>query len=207
MNAYLAGNRRIISVLFAVTLISAGCLFSSGLYIHVKALLAQYLLERSWQRGANDESGEATPPWPWADTFPVAKIIVPRLDWRGIVLHGTSGEALAFGPGHMTNTAMPGEFGNSVIAGHRDTHFKVLASVEIGDEIIIQRRAGQVTRYWITELSITDEHDFSPADAVQAVALTLVTCYPFHASTPGGPLRYVVRAVANRPRPVNVKAI
>ena len=172
-------------------------LFSSGLYIHAKALVAQHLLERSWQRVANGQhAATEIRPWPWADTYPVAKINFSTKQHSAIVLQGASGEALAFGPAHLSRTALPGEVGNSVIAGHRDTHFQVLQSLRIGDRIEIERAAKRTTYYQVTATWIVNENDITVLEDLDAPALTLITCYPFDAKVPGGPLRFIVRARA-----------
>ena len=93
-------------------------------WIDVKARLAQELVRRAW-RAARDGTGEPRP-WPWADTWPVARLIVASRGVDLLVLAGASGRTLAFGPGHVTGTALPGEPGNAVVSGHRDTHFAFL---------------------------------------------------------------------------------
>ena len=167
----------------------------SGLYIHTKARLAQVLLEQSWVQTLNGKGSIRAKPWPWADIFPVAKMSIPRLGWQGLVLNNTSGEALAFGPGHLSHSALPGAYGNSVIAGHRDTHFKVLARLKLGEHIVIEQRDGSTRDYVVTDTAIVHERDISVALALDDLALTLITCYPFDAHVPGGPLRFVVRAM------------
>src|ERR671935_841939 len=106
-------------------------LFGQGAYIHAKALLAQVLLERAFAQTI--ATGRETKPWSWADTWPVARIEVKRLGERAIVLAGSSGQALAFGPGHVERTANAGERGVAVYAAHRDTHFHFLKDIVIGD--------------------------------------------------------------------------
>ena len=70
-----------------------------GAWIHAKAMLAQSLLETAWSETLR--TGKEVKPWPWADTWPVARLTVPRLGIRRIVLAGASGSSLAFGPGHF----------------------------------------------------------------------------------------------------------
>src|ERR1700755_2904480 len=89
-------------------------LCGQALWIHAKAFLAQVLLERAF--AASLASGYAVKPWPWADTWPVARIEVPRLHRSAIVLAGSSGQALAFGPGHVARTPDAGEPGIAVYA-------------------------------------------------------------------------------------------
>jgi sortase A len=102
-------------------------LFGHGAYIHAKALLAQVLLERAFAMTV--ATGYTTKPWSWADTWPVARIEIKRLHVGAIVLAGSSGQALAFGPGHVEQTADAGERGVTVYAAHRDTHFRFLKNV------------------------------------------------------------------------------
>ena len=84
-------------------------LIGQGLWIHAKAMLAQILLERAFAETL--ATGHVVKPWSWADTWPIARIDVPRLGQHAIVLHGSSGQALAFGPGHVEGTPDAGEFG------------------------------------------------------------------------------------------------
>lgn len=116
-------------------------LFSSAGYIHAKAIFAQFLIADAWQ--VTLQTTENTPPWSWADTYPVAKLTVA--DETSYVLAGATGRTLAFGPGHMSSTSLPGEQGNAVITGHRDTHFAVLEGVNVGDMIQTQTLAGSRT--------------------------------------------------------------
>ena len=123
-------------------------LFGQGAYIHAKALVAQVLLERAFEKTI--ATGRETKPWSWADTWPVARIEVKRLHARAIVLAGSSGQALAFGPGHVERTADAGERGVAVYSAHRDTHFAFLKNVVVGDEINVTRSDGrQFTTGWM----------------------------------------------------------
>ena len=92
------------------------------------------------------------------------------------------------------STALPGEAGNAVIAGHRDTSFAFLARLRLGDPLVVETPAGAEHRYRVTETAVVDFHDRRPLAASLEPTLTLVTCYPFDAVWPGTPLRYVVRA-------------
>src|SRR6201992_1986751 len=134
--------RRIVPFLIAIVGLT---LFGQGAYVHAKALLAQILLERAFAETI--ATGHATKPWSWADTWPVARIEVKRLHASAIVLAGSSGQALAFGPGHVELTPDAGERGTAVYSAHRDTHFRFLRNVAIGDEIDVTRAAGKQFRY------------------------------------------------------------
>ena len=126
----------------AILCVTGLVLFGQGVWIHAKALLAQVLLERAF--AASLAGGRAVKPWSWADTWPVARIEVPRLHRSEIALAGSSGQALAFGPGHVERTPEPGEPGTSVFAAHRDTSFAFLGEVRIGDEVRVTRRDGRM---------------------------------------------------------------
>ncbi len=111
-----------------------------------------------------------------------------------VVLAGADGAALAFGPGHLTTSAPPGASDNSVIAGHRDTHFAFLRFLKPGDALQLQARDGELHDYRVTQTRVVHETDTSVLESRQEPMLTLITCYPFAALVPGGPLRYVVHA-------------
>ena len=165
--------------------------------IHAKAWLAQVLLERAWAETLAGDGPAVRPwvrPWPWADTAPLARLQVPALGIDRIVLAGASGRSLAFGPGHLDGTAPPGGPGHSVLTGHRDTHFAFLKELDLGDEIRVQGRDGAWRRYRVSGTQVLDSRRARLALGDDRPRLSLVTCYPFDALRPGGPLRYVVSA-------------
>ncbi|MDX1499507.1 MAG: class GN sortase [Woeseiaceae bacterium] len=163
-----------------------------GAYIPAKAWVAQELMQRAWLRGAE---GSAQPvPWPWADTWPVARLTARAGAIELIVLAGGSGRTLAFGPGHLSASAIPGETGNSVIAGHRDTHFRFLKDLEIGETLMVETIAGRRHVFEVVDVDVVDARRGSLVLDTDTSLLSLVTCYPFDAVEPGGPLRYVVTA-------------
>lgn len=193
-------RRILLPLLFAL----AGLiLFGQGAYIHAKALLAQLLLERAF--AATIATGRDTKPWAWADTWPVARIEVKRIGASAIVLAGSSGQALAFGPGHVERTADAGERGVAVYSAHRDTHFRFLKEVRIGDEIEVKRRDGKVFRYRADSHSVVRFDQFGIDPLADGYELVLATCWPFEAVTPG-PERYLLRATLIEPPQPYVKA-
>ncbi len=166
-------------------------LFGQGAYVHAKAWLAQILLERAFARTI--ATGQPTKPWSWADTWPVARIEVKRLHASTIALAGSSGQALAFGPGHVELTPDAGERGVAVYSAHRDTHFRFLRDVVIGDTIDIVRGDGKHFRYRVDHASVV-RFDASGIDPLSGgYELVLSTCWPFGALTPG-PERYLLHA-------------
>lgn len=163
-----------------------------GAYIPAKAWLAQELMQRAWLRAGQDFDRQA--PWPWADTWPVARLSAKSGEVDLIVLAGGSGRTLAFGPGHLSASSLPGETGNSVIAGHRDTHFSFLRDIELGESLVIEKIGGRKHLYKVIGIDVVDSRRGSLLLDTEEAMLSLVTCYPFDAREAGGPLRYVVTA-------------
>ena len=163
-----------------------------GAYIPAKAWLAQELMLRAWERARH--GSEKPVPWPWADTWPIARLSAKSGDVELIVLAGASGRTLAFGPGHLTASSLPGEPGNTVIAGHRDTYFRFLRDLGPGDSIVLETASGQRHLYKVIGADVVDSRRGSLMLDTRDPMLSLVTCYPFEAREAGGPLRYVVTA-------------
>ncbi|MBX4973504.1 class GN sortase [Rhizobium lentis] len=165
-------------------------LIGDGFLLKAKAEVSQVLLKRTF---AAELSGREAKPWPWADFTTEAKVRAPRLGKEAIVLSGASGEALAFGPAWLANTPQPGEQGTSVIAAHRDTHFRWLQYVKPGDTIEVTRRDGKLLTFKAGEgrIAAWDASGIDPASDGRRLVLT--TCWPFDA-TERGPLRYILEA-------------
>jgi len=165
---------------------------ASGTYIHAKAWLAQQLIASAWTRTLEGE--REAKPWPWADTWPIARLQVIGKSVDLYVLADASGRSLAFGPGYVNGTAGIGE-GNTVLAGHRDTHFAFLQNLQPGDELAMQTADGREWRFQLNETHVIDSrHERLQFDEAADATLTLLTCYPFDSITPSGPLRYVAVA-------------
>lgn len=181
-----------IALLAALAFAATGIVLTGqGVWIHAKAMVAQVLLKRAFAQTIT--SGHPVKPWSWADTWPVARIDVPRIGVSEIVLAGSSGQALAFGPGHVETSSDAGEPGVAVYSAHRDTHFRFLKEVKIGDSIAVTRKDGEMFLYRVTHTSVV-RFDSSGIDPrADGKYLVLTTCWPFDAVTPG-PLRYVVYA-------------
>jgi len=188
-----------------VTLIGASGIFliGSGIWIKAKANLAQILLNRAFDKTVSSSLKSEVKPWYWADIKPYARLEVPHLKVSSIVLNNTSGEALAFGPGHMANTPVPGENGTSVFAAHRDTHFSWLKDLQTGDMLRVKRSDGnkvafRVTRSWVAR------YDDSGINADSSGRrLILSTCFPFGTDN-SGPLRYMVEAEISNTEAISI---
>lgn len=193
-------NQKIKGILKILLLVLPLCGFlfiGKGTYIHAKAELAQLLLETAWSETLNGR--KEVKPWPWADTWPVARLSAPHLGISRIVLAGASGSSLAFGPGHLFNSAQPGESGNIIISGHRDTHFTFLQNLKYGDTLQLQSADKQIKNYQVNKIFIIDKSKTNVIPTDLSDRLMLITCYPFDAIRAGGPLRYIVIA---EPKPV-----
>jgi len=193
----------VLSGAVAALLVAGSASFASGAYLYGKAHVGQWLLHRAWAR--TQASGKPARPWPWADTQPIARLLVPRQRVDLLVLAGASGRTLAWGPGHLDGSAAIGWAGNAVVSAHRDTHFRFLARVAIGDRLIVERADGRRLAYRVREIAIVDSRDLAMLRDTERPTLTLVTCYPFDALVPGGPLRYVVTAEADPPAATNAE--
>jgi sortase A len=172
----------------AVSLWRAG----EAMVIRAKTLLAQRLIARAWNRSL--ATGAAVKPWPWAEVFPVARLEAPRQGAALMVLAGASGRTPAFGPGHVDGTPLPGDPGNAVVSGHRDTHFAFLRELRSGDTLVVHSASRRVVRYAVSGIEVVRNKDVRVLLDTGDDRLTLVTCYPFDSAVPGGPLRYVVIA-------------
>jgi len=179
-------------------------LLGKGLYMQAKAHFAQYLIEQAWTKTLAD--GQSHKPWSWADTYPVAKLSIYReqaanndieaeLNDSLYVLAGASGRNLAFGPSLVLSSAPAGQKGNTVIAGHRDTHFAILNGMAVGRRLSLQTLKGNHIIYEVVATQVVNETEtqfMAPSDDNR---LTLITCYPFDALQGGAELRFVVQAI------------
>lgn len=182
-------------VLLSLLVLVAVSQLGQAAYLYAKAEIAQRLIASAWQETLRGK--ERAKPWRWADTWPVARLQMQTtaIDEDLYLLAGATGNSLAFGPGHMAGTPLPGTTGNSVIGGHRDTHFAFLAKVKAGDQLYLQSREGIWQTYRVSGMAIRDITD-GPLLLDPALSqIQLITCYPFNALQAGGPLRYVVTAV------------
>ncbi|GJD53332.1 hypothetical protein OPKNFCMD_6107 [Methylobacterium crusticola] len=178
--------------LLAALLLAAGLgIAGEAVLVPAKAVLAQWLLERAF--AASLAAGRPVRPWPSADTEPVA-----RLTFAGrsvVALRGASGQALAFGPGHLAGTPEAGEAGTAVYAAHRDTHFAGLGALRPGDPVAVTRRDGRTVAFRVTGRRVA-RFDASGLDPrAPGRHLALATCWPLDGPA-RGPLRLIVEAEA-----------
>jgi sortase A len=122
----------------------------------------------------------------------IGKIEIGRVGLSAIIAEGTDNRTLRRAVGHVPSTPLPGDEGNVVLAGHRDSFFRALRTVEEGDEIQVTTPAATL-RYAITAIEVVGAEDTDVLWPTKEKSLTLITCYPFHYIGPA-PDRYVVRA-------------
>jgi sortase A len=122
----------------------------------------------------------------------LAILEIPRIRMSVVVLEGSDDNVLKKGPGHIEETAYPGELGNVAIAGHRDRHFRPLRSSRPNDEVILRTKTTTM-RYFIDSIRIMHPTEMEVLDPTSGPALTLITCFPFD-FVGNAPMRFVIRA-------------
>ena len=151
----------------------------------------QRRLEASWAAQRNTEGvGTSAVAASAVSGQPLTRLVIPKINLEAIVVEGTDRQQLIAGPGHIIDTAMPGEPGNAVITAHRDTFFRHIFELEKGDEINVQRN-GRTFRYEVTGKKVVPPTDLSVLRPTTGAELTLITCYPIYYIGPA-PDRLVV---------------
>ncbi|WP_445772859.1 class GN sortase [Shewanella sp.] len=186
-------------IMALIILLGLGLIVQGG-YMQAKAHFAQFLIERAFEQTLVDNQPHK--PWSWADTHPVAKMRLLQHNAQGTqalgpdlyVLAGASGRNLAFGPSLMLAGAGVGEQGNTIIAGHRDSHFMRLQYVNVGDMIELYSATGELQVYQITATQVVHETATEVLDQTENSQLTLITCYPFDQLSGNAEYRYIVEA-------------
>lgn len=183
-------KRRLAAAACFLFLAAGLAMFGEQGYLALKARLAERLIARAYAEYLQD--GLAHPPWSWADTHPIGRLGVPRLGVQRTLLAGASGASLAFGPGHIDGTAAPNSPGNCCVAGHRDTSFRFLGDLRVGDVLWLETQGARID-YRVTERSVRSMWDGGVQDRTSDPRLTLITCWPLDGWMPG-PERLIVVA-------------
>lgn len=122
----------------------------------------------------------------------IGRIEIPRLGFTSVVAQGDSDDVLRRAVGHVSETALPGQAGNVAMAGHRDTIFRPLRNIRVGDVIKIETFAGNYT-YQVDSTEVVPPTDVAVLQSHGENELTLITCFPFH-FIGHAPNRFIVRA-------------
>lgn len=175
--------------IFALLLVVSGLgLLGYVSYQYWDMYHTQRQLEAQWEQQAASASVPQTKQIPVVEML--TRVSIPRINMDAIVVEGASRKQLSIGPGHVVDTAMPGEPGNAVITGHRDTFFRNIYELKKGDVIIV-RRNGHVFKYQVTGKKIVEPDDLSVLKPTIDPQLTLITCYPTYYIGPA-PKRLVI---------------
>ena len=122
----------------------------------------------------------------------IGEIQVPRLRLNAMVVQGDSPANLKRAVGHLIKSALPGEWGNVALAGHRDTFFRPLRDIRLGDEIRFKTRERSF-EYRVESIEVVAPTDIRVLKSSTGHDLTLLTCFPIYYIGPA-PKRLVVRA-------------
>lgn len=146
--------------------------------------------EETASRSTGTEPAEPAPAAP--PSYPLGRLEIPRLGLSVVVAEGTTPRVLNRAVGHLRGTPLPGTYGNSALAGHRDRHFRPLEGVRPGDEIVYTSPTGS-TRYRVEWTEVVRPEAVQVLDPTDYPVLTLITCHPFD-YVGAAPNRFVVRA-------------
>ena len=153
-------KRKISILLLIVLLFVGGGYFAVAAFkIEIKAKLAQILLQHAWHKTIM--TGEEQKPWKSLDGVAILRLMIPDYDIDQIVLKGTSGQNLAFGPAFHEESQLPGNGGTTILSSHRDTHGIYIKKLKIGDIIKLQDRYNKWYTYEIDAFSIIDVNKYS----------------------------------------------
>lgn len=184
-------RKYLLSIIVALCFMAVLWNFASVAWIHGKAYAATFLIQDAWQKTLVNKT--VNKPWSWADTWPVAEITIPGVDLNEIVLSGDSGATLAFGPGLSDAGSALGSDKVKLISAHRDTHFRKLKEITIGDDVYVKTPDGRKS-YTVSAVKIVDSRSYTIDTANEKYDLVLATCYPFNTIVSGGYKRFVVQA-------------
>jgi sortase A len=123
----------------------------------------------------------------------VGRLEIPRLSLSAVVFEGADPDVLERGAGHLPGSALPGDRGNTVLAAHRDTFFRSLRGIRVGDLVKIHRPQRD-SAYVVQSARVVEPDEVDVLKPTPEPALTLITCYPFRFIGPA-PERFVVRAI------------
>jgi sortase A len=151
-----------------------------------------WALEHTLPGDPTTVAGPSSRPPDSAEGSLVGRIDIPRLDLSAVVFEGTSDDTLSRGVGHLRGSAGPGERGNLVLAGHRDTFFRELRNIRQGDEVTIKGPDGEFA-YQVESTEIVEPDQTEVLKPSDGATLTLITCYPFR-YIGNAPERFIVRA-------------
>ncbi len=122
----------------------------------------------------------------------IGRVDVPRLALSAAVAEGDEESVLGKAVGHLPDTPLPWQPGNVAFAAHRDTLFRPLRNIRLGDDITVVTARGRFA-YRVTRTRIVNPDDVWVIAPTAKPTLTLITCYPFY-FVGHAPKRFIVQA-------------
>jgi len=164
----------------------------------VKSVLIKHLYDEGSVRSGASLGSPA--PIPSLSLYPIdpvegekiGSLTIPALKKEFPIYQGTTAKVLKNGVGHFTQSVLPGEMDNCVLSGHRDTIFRKVGQLKIGDLLIVKTSAGSFA-YAVTGTRIVHADDKTVIVPTDHAVLTVTTCYPFY-YVGDAPDRYIIRA-------------
>jgi sortase A len=150
--------------------------FTQGKEIYLKTWLSRALLHTAWVR--TQASGRIVKPWPWANTWPLGRIYVPRLNMEQIILFNNSNNILSLAPTHTNSSVLPGYVGNSVLNVHRNIYFYFLKNLKPTDQMILESLNNGRSYYKVANIYVVDRTTIDFVKPTLDRRLTLISCYP-----------------------------
>jgi sortase A len=180
---------------FVIAQLLGRVLLTSGLlslgyvaYVVIDATAYQAIEQQRFE----DAGPNASAPPAVVEGSAIGEIRIRRLGLAAIVAQGDSAAVLRRAVGHLADTALPGQAGNIVLAGHRDTFFRPLKRVRVGDAITLSTRDGEF-EYVVESTAVVPPSDVQVLQSTSGRTLTLITCFPF-SYLGSAPDRFIVRA-------------
>lgn len=178
-------------VLTIVGLVLLGYVGETLLEARVREEIGNRRLQKAWSESKQPESSPSEQRRPVSGEL-LGRLEIPRLGISALVAEGAEDGTLRTAIGHLSHTPLPGELGNAALAAHRDTHFRELRNVRVGDRVRMLSWTGEV-EFEVTGTQIVGPEDVSVLDPTPDASLTLITCYPF-GYIGNAPKRFIVQA-------------
>jgi sortase A len=179
------------TLLSSLLIAGGGVLLFLGGRDFVESRVGQFRAAREFHETVRSRRARPAPHRPHrGDTL--AKLVIPRLSTELYVVEGDDDGELRRGPGHLPGSALPGGNGNCIIAGHRDTHFRVLKDIQRGDDILLETAHGKYL-YRVENMRVVLPSNNAPLLPTSDAELNLITCYPFY-YVGSAPKRFIVQA-------------
>jgi sortase A len=200
-----AGSRRTAAAIFRLASYFFLALGILALCYAGYVVLDAHAYQAYEQSKFEDESPRHTPSAPLVEGGVIGEIQVRRLHLKAIVVQGSSHTILRRAVGHIPETALPGEPGNVALAGHRDTFFRPLRNIRLGDAITFKTPDGAF-EYVVESTAVVAASEVGVLASSDGRTLTLITCFPFD-YIGSAPNRFVVHArerLAPSPEPPDI---